>query len=107
MMSWPYLIGRASSCALDVRQGEHAPLAADQQGAGKLGMKAQQAGPWSEGHRVQQAGHSPQVKNLHQMWSSIAALAVLQARSKILYAIPIAKLTSHGVAQIVVPHVMF
>lgn len=61
-----YLIGRTWSSALNVRQGEDASLAANEQGAGELGVEPQQAGPRPEGYCVQQPWRRAQVKHLHQ-----------------------------------------
>ncbi len=60
------LVGRTWSSALNVRQGEDASLAANEQGAGELGVEPQQAGPRPEGHCVQQPWRRAQVKHLHQ-----------------------------------------
>ena len=58
------LVGGARGSALDVRQGEDAGLAANEQGAGELGVEAQQAGARPEGHAVHHARCRPQVKHL-------------------------------------------
>ena len=58
------LVGGARDGALDVRQGEDAGLAANEQGAGELGVEAQQAGARPEGHAVHHARCRSQVKHL-------------------------------------------
>lgn len=58
------LVGGAGGGALDVRQSEDAGLAADEQGAGELGVEAQQGGARPEGHAVHQARSRSQVKHL-------------------------------------------
>ena len=60
-----HLVGRTWSSALNVRQGEDASLAANEQGAGELGVEPEQAGARPEGHRVQKPWRRAQVKHLH------------------------------------------
>ena len=66
-----YLIGRTWSSALNVRQGEDAGLAANEQGAGELGVEPQQAGPRPEGYCVQQPWRRAQIKYLHQRMDTV------------------------------------
>lgn len=63
---WVHLVGRAGGGALDVRQSEDAGLAANEQGAGELGVEAQQGGARPEGHAVHQARGRAQVEHLQR-----------------------------------------